>query len=125
MDGMTNLAGIADEDFKEAGESSQPTEESAEEQPELNKSFDSDEMLDDPETIDVLGEKKDVSHEPGKVTKEIIEVSTLRGFFWKLIGTVGVAWRGQEEADAGMAVQDQVHSVLLRQDDFRHEPIEW
>ena len=81
MDGMTNLAGIADEDFKEAGESSQPTEESAEEQPELNKSFDSDEMLDDPETIDVLGEKKDVSHEPGKVTKEIIKVSTLRGFF--------------------------------------------
>ena len=39
-------------------------------------------MLDDPETIDVLGEKKDVSHEPGKVTKEIIEVSTLRGLFW-------------------------------------------
>ena len=28
MDGMTNLAGIADEDFKEAGLSSAPTEES-------------------------------------------------------------------------------------------------
>ena len=32
-------------------------------------------MLDDPETVDVLNEKVDVSHEPGKVTKEIIEVS--------------------------------------------------
>ena len=71
--GMTGLAGIADEDFKAAGESSAPTTES---EPEINgdKSFDSDEMLDDPSTIDVVGEKKDVSHEPGKVTKEIIEV---------------------------------------------------
>ena len=34
-------------------------------------------MLDDPETVDVLNEKVDVSHEPGKVTKEIIEVSLL------------------------------------------------
>ena len=29
LDGVTNLAGIADEDFKEAGMSSAPTEESA------------------------------------------------------------------------------------------------
>ena len=72
--GMTNLAGIADEDFKNAGESSAPTEESDPELP-ANKSFDSDEILDDPAQVDVIGEKKDVSHEPGKVTKEIIEVS--------------------------------------------------
>ena len=45
--GMTNLAGIADEDFKAAGESSAPTEESAPEDPN-NKSFDSDAILDDP-----------------------------------------------------------------------------
>ena len=72
---MTNLAGIADEDFKAVGESSAPTEESAPENP--DKSFDSDAILDDPATVDVLGEKKDVSHEPGKVTKEIVEVSPL------------------------------------------------
>ena len=54
-EGMTNLAGIADEDFKAAGESSAPTEESEPEK--LEKSFDSDEMLDDPATVDVLGEK--------------------------------------------------------------------
>ena len=71
--GMTNLAGIADEDFKAAGESSAPTEESAPENAEI--SFDEDAILDDPATIDVIGEKKDVSHEPGKVTKEILEVS--------------------------------------------------
>lgn len=71
--GMTNLAGIADEDFKAVGESSAPTEESAPENPN-DKSFDSDAILDDPASIDVLGEKKDVSHEPGKVTKEIIEM---------------------------------------------------
>ena len=70
---MTNLAGIADEDFKAAGESSAPTEDSELERD--DKSFDSDAMLDDPSTIDVLGEKTDVSHEPGKVTKEILEVS--------------------------------------------------
>ena len=69
---MTNLAGIADEDFKACGQSSAPTESSqSEEGPEI----DSDEILDDPASVDVLGEKKDVSHEPGKVTKEIIEVS--------------------------------------------------
>ena len=71
--GMTNLAGIADEDFKEAGQSSAPTEESEPENP--DKSFDSDAMLDDPATVDVIGEKQDVSYEPGKVTKEIIEVN--------------------------------------------------
>ena len=73
-EGMTNLAGIADEDFKAAGESSAPTEES---DPEKDKSLDSDEILDDPATVDVLGEKQDVSHEPGKVTKEILEVSVI------------------------------------------------
>ena len=51
---------------------SAPTEES---DPEKDKSLDSDEILDDPATVDVLGEKQDVSHEPGKVTKEILEVS--------------------------------------------------
>ena len=71
--GMTNLGGIADEDFKEAGQSSAPTEESEPENP--DKSFDSDAMLDDPATVDVIGEKQDVSYEPGKVTKEIIEVN--------------------------------------------------
>lgn len=74
VDGMTNLAGIADEDFKAEGESSAPTEES---KSDFGPDIDSDEILDDPATIDVLGEKKDVSHEPGKVTKEIIEVSTI------------------------------------------------
>lgn len=69
---MTNLAGIADEDFKEAGMSSAPTEESKSE--DGGPAFDSDEILDD-ESIDVVGEKLDVSHEKGKVTKEIIEVS--------------------------------------------------
>ena len=72
------MAGIADEDFKAAGESSAPTEESPAELAE--KSIDSDEILDEPATIDVIGEKKDVSHEPGKVTKEIIEVSLARFF---------------------------------------------
>lgn len=81
VDGMTNLAGIADEDFKECGEdSSAPTEDSPEENP-LNKSIDSDEILDEPAEIDVIGEKKDVSHEPGKVTKEILEVSLFSGTF--------------------------------------------
>ena len=69
--GMTNLAGIADEDFKEAGMSSAPTEESKSE--DEAGGFDSDEILDD-ESIDVVGEKQDVSQEKGKVTKEIIEV---------------------------------------------------
>ena len=72
---MTNLAGIADEDFRAAGESSAPTEEGQPDNP--DKSFDSDAILDDPATVDVLGEKKDVSHEPGKVTKEILEVSLI------------------------------------------------
>ena len=77
--GMSGLPGIADDDFKAAGESSAPTTES---EPEVadNKSWDSDEMLDDPSSIDVVGEKKDVSHEPGKVTKEIIEVSPNSNF---------------------------------------------
>ena len=70
------MAGIADEDFRPVGESSAPTEESAQENA-AEKSFDSDAMLDEPAQVDVLGEKKDVSHEPGKVTKEIIEVSLL------------------------------------------------
>ena len=69
--GMTNLAGIADEDFKEEGMSSAPTEESKSEDEAAGKEFDSDEILDD-ESIDVLGEKQDVSQEKGKVTKEIV-----------------------------------------------------
>jgi len=69
---MTNLAGIADEDFREAGMSSAPTEESKSEDGK-DPGFDSDEILDD-ESIDVVGEKLDVSHEKGKVTKEIIEL---------------------------------------------------
>ena len=51
----TNLAGIADEDFKAEGESSAPTGESEPEN--LNKSFNSEDMLDDPATCDVIGEK--------------------------------------------------------------------
>ena len=69
----SNLQGIADEDFKEAGLSSAPTEESKSED-EGGEKFDSDEILDD-ERTDVVGEKQDVSHEKGKVTKEILEVS--------------------------------------------------
>ena len=84
VDNMTNLAGIADEDFKAAGESSAPT---SEDEPEkLEKSFDSNEILDDPTEIDVLNEKKDVSHEPGKVTKEILEVS-FSLFFSKVLNS--------------------------------------
>jgi len=67
---MTNLAGIADEDFKDAGMSSAPTEES---KSDGGPDFDSDEMLDD-EQMDTVGVKQDVSHEPGKVTKEILKV---------------------------------------------------
>ena len=78
---MTNLGAIADEDFKAAGESSAPTEESQPENP-ADKSFDSDAILDDPATVDVIGEKVDVSHEPGKVTKEIIEVRVLVALYF-------------------------------------------
>lgn len=79
LDGMTNLAGIADEDFKAEGMSSAQTTES---KSDFGPEIDSDEILDDPATIDVLGEKKDVSHEPGKVTKEIVEVSIIN--FWNI-----------------------------------------
>ena len=81
--GMTNFAGIADEDFKEAGMSSAPTEESKSE--DEAGGFDSDEILDD-ESIDVVGEKQDVSQEKGKVTKEIIEVRHIFPSSAKLIG---------------------------------------
>ena len=111
-EGMTNLAGIADEDFKAAGESSAPTEESAPELP--DKSFDSDEILDDPATIDVLGEKKDVSHEPGKVTKEIVEVSVPDFSINRLCA--GVDGRRKTQAHARLALQNQIHCLLLRQD---------
>ena len=69
---MTNLAGIADEDFKDAGLSSAPTEESGEEE-EL-KSLDDEELLDEPSVVDVLNEKTECYHEQGKVTKEILEL---------------------------------------------------
>lgn len=74
-EGNHNLAGIADEDFKAAGESSAPTEES---DPEINldKSLDDDEILDEPSVVDKLGEKQDVYHEKGKVTKEILTIGS-------------------------------------------------
>ena len=71
---MSGLAGIADEDFKEAGISSAPTEESKSEDENAGVEYDSDDILDD-ESIDVLNEKIDVSNEKGKVTKEIVQVS--------------------------------------------------
>ena len=98
------MAGIADEDFKAEGESSAPTGESEPDM--LNKSFDSDEMLDDPATIDVLGEKKDVSHEPGKVTKEIIEVSSRLFPALAFLTLERVDGRREEKADAWVALQD-------------------
>merc|ERR1712060_450467 len=52
--------------------SSAPTEESKSE--DENDAIDSDEILDLPTQCDVIGEKVDVSHEPGKVTKEIITI---------------------------------------------------
>lgn len=109
---MGNLKGIADEDFKAAGESSAPTEESAPDNGE--KSIDSDDILDDPASIDVLGEKKDVSHEPGKVTKEILEVSIPDFSINRICAGVDGRWKAQ--ADAWLALQDQVHRLLLRQD---------
>ena len=70
--GFGNLQGIADEDFKEAGNSSAPTTEDKPSEDE--KSFDSDAMVDEPAEVDVIGEKTDCYHEDGKVTKEIIEM---------------------------------------------------
>ena len=64
---------FADEDYRNAGESSAPTTESAPEEEE-KKSFDSDEMVDEPAEVDVIGEKTDCYHEDGKVTKEILEM---------------------------------------------------
>ena len=111
--GMTNLAGIADEDFKEAGMSSAPTEESKSE--DEAGGFDSDEILDD-ESIDVVGEKQDVSQEKGKVTKEIIEVRHFFSAPTLRLTCDYSAGRGQEKAHAWPLVQDQVHCLLLRQD---------
>lgn len=71
---MTNLAGIADEDFKEAGLSSAPTSESNENDEEIKSQDQDEELLDEPSVIDVLNEKTECYHETGKVTKEIIEL---------------------------------------------------
>jgi len=70
--GFGGLGGIADDDFKAAGDSSAPTTDYSRDDEEERKSFDSDAMLDDPAEVDVIGEKTDCYHEDGKITKEIV-----------------------------------------------------
>ena len=71
MDRYDNFGAFEDEDYRAAGESSAPTEESGPEEEE-KKSFDSDALVDEPEEIDQIGVKTDCVHEDGKITKEIV-----------------------------------------------------
>ena len=73
MDRYDNFGAFEDEDYRNAGESSAPTEESGPEEEE-KKSFDSDALVDEPEEIDQIGVKTDCVHEDGKITKEIVTI---------------------------------------------------
>ena len=78
MDRYDNFGAFEDEDYRNAGESSAPTEESAPDEEE-KKSFDSDALVDEPEEIDQIGVKTDCVHEDGKITKEIVTIGEGKG----------------------------------------------